>query len=354
VSTIKVEVVEIEDVRPHSNADALELATIKGWQMVVRKGQHASGERVVYFEQGTALPHEVAERFGVTKYLSEKTDINGDRVLVVHRVKLRGEPSFGLAVLPDDPSWAVGQDVSAYYGAVKFQPPVKVSAGDAESDDPRFPAYTDIENMRSYPRIFQEGEEVEATEKIHGTNVRIGFVTDEQEGASAMQWMAGSRSLRRRRPQGDIFASSTYWLPWSITSVRTLMEQLYAEGHQQAVLYGEIFGRGVQNYDYGSNAPSFRAFDLMVDGQYVDRSQFYDRCARHGIDTVPQIYRGPFSLAAIREASDGASLVGGAHGREGVVVRPLVERQDPTVGRVILKYIGDVYLFGQKQDYTDQ
>ncbi|GAB4108764.1 MAG: RNA ligase (ATP) [Roseiflexaceae bacterium] len=354
MSSIKVEVVQIEDVRPHSNADTLELATVKGWQMVVRRGQHTSGDRVVYFEQGTALPREVADRFGVTKYLSEKTDINGERALVVHRVKLRGEPSFGLAVAPDDPAWEVGRDVSAYYGATKFMPPVKVSAGDVEQDDPRFPAYTDIENMRSYPRVFQEGELVEATEKVHGTNSRVGFVVDEQGGERQMVWMAGSRSLRRKRPEGDLFASSVYWLPWAMEPVRALLERLYAAGHQQAVLYGEIFGRGVQSYDYNEKAPSYRAFDLMIDGRYVDREVFYRWCELFEVATVPVIYRGAFSLAAIRDVSDGDSLVGGQHGREGVVVRPLVERNDPAVGRVILKYVGDVYLFGQKQDFTDQ
>ena len=34
------------------------------------------------------------------------------------------------------------------------------------------------------------------------------------------------------------------------------------------------------------------------------------------------------------------------HIREGVVVKPLVERNDPKLGRVILKYVGDTYLFG--------
>ena len=114
MSTIAVEVVTIDALRPHPNADALELATIKGWQLVVRKGQHEAGQRVVYFEAGTALPRDVAERFGVKQYLSEKTDISGERVLVVHRVKLRGEPSFGLAVLPDDDSWPAGLDVAAH------------------------------------------------------------------------------------------------------------------------------------------------------------------------------------------------------------------------------------------------
>ncbi len=39
--------------------------------------------------------------------------------------------------------------------------------------------------------------------------------------------------------------------------------------------------------------------------------------------------------------------------REGVVVRPQSERHDPRMGRVILKYVSDSYLFGTKSDYTD-
>lgn len=354
MSTVKVEVVQIEDVRPHPNADGLDLATVKGWQMVVRKGQHATGQKVVYFEQGTALPRATADRFDVTRYLSEKTDINGERVLVVHRVRLRGEPSFGLAVLPDDPRWEIGQDVGDHYGASKFMPPVKATAGDVAADDPRFPAYTDVENLRSYPRIFAPGEQVEASEKVHGTNSRVGFVADEVAGERAVTWMAGSRSLRRARPEGDAFAANTYWFPWSLAPVRALMAMLADAGHRQAVLYGEVHGRGVQSYDYGQRGLAYRAFDLMVDGAYVSRAAFAHWCERFGIATAPVLYRGPFSLEAIRAVADGDSLVGGAHGREGVVVRPLIERADPALGRVILKYIGDSYLFGQKQDFTDQ
>jgi hypothetical protein len=41
------------------------------------------------------------------------------------------------------------------------------------------------------------------------------------------------------------------------------------------------------------------------------------------------------------------------HMREGVVVKPARERTDPKVGRVILKYVSDTYLFGDKTDFTD-
>lgn len=357
MSSITVKVVALEDVRPHGNADALELATIGGWQVVVRKGAYVAGTPVVYFEQGTTLPREWAERFGVVQYLSEKTDIDGERVLVVHRTKLRGEPSFGLVATPE-PGMAQGDDVTAHYGAGKYRPPVKVSAGDAEPDHPRFPAYTDIENLRSHADVLQPGERVVATEKLHGTNCRVGFVED--EGAPVL--MAGSRTLRRRRPPGDDLTTaaqaSTYWFPWSLPPVLTMLRTLYDQEHTQVVLYGEVYGKGVQSYDYGQRGISFRAFDLMIDGRYVDYERFVALCDHFGVERVPPVYEGPFSLETIKAASDGPSLVGGPHGREGVVVRPLVERHDPGIGRVVLKYIGDSYLFskqgGGKDDSTDQ
>jgi len=235
MSSIAVRVVSISDVQPHTNADSLELAIVNGWQMVVRKGIHAVGEKVVYFEQGTVLPREVADRFNATSYLSEKTDMYGNRVLVVHRVKLRGEPSFGLAVVPDNPTWEIGLNVAEQYGATKYYPPVKATAGDAEQDDPRFPTYTDIENMRNYLDVFVPQDTVIVTEKIHGTNCRVGFVQDDT-GYTAM---AGSRTLRRRQP--EYLHTNTYWYPWSLLPVQRLFAALQEHGHQQAVLYGEVF-----------------------------------------------------------------------------------------------------------------
>jgi RNA ligase (TIGR02306 family) len=355
MSTIKVQVLTIGDVRPHTNADALELATISGWQAVVKKGQYSTGDTVVYFEQGTVLPREVADRFGVTGYLSEKTDANGDKVLVVHRVKLRGEPSFGLVMQPDSSEWAIGQDVADHYGAVKYYPPFKASAGDADEDHPQFPAYTDIENMRSYPDVIEVGETVVATEKIHGSSGRVAFVR--QDNGSMLR-MAGSRSLRRREPASpELYATNLYWYPWSLEPVRRLMDHLYLMGAQQAVIYGEVYGKGVQSYQYGRTDIGFRAYDLMVNGQYVDYADFAGSCERFGVERCPNVYLGPFSLATIAALSDGESLIGGTHGREGVVVRPVRERSTPQIGRVILKYVGDNYLFSktaQKEDTTDR
>src|SRR5918997_3744399 len=164
MSSLIVEVCRIERVLPHPNADVLELAHIKGWQCVVPKGKYAPGSLVTYVPIDAVLPVELSERLGVTKYLS-----NGR----VRCAKLRGEPSFGLVMDLEDPSWAEGADVREHYGITKYVPPLKPSAGDAENAHPLFVSYTDVENLRNFPAVFAEGEPVVVAEKVHGTNCRV-------------------------------------------------------------------------------------------------------------------------------------------------------------------------------------
>ncbi len=209
MSSLIVPVAMIEKIIPHSNADTLELAHVLGWQLVVRKGEYQAGDRIVYFPPDTVLPLEVSERFGVTKYLSKQR---------IRCAKLRGEPSFGLAVKPDDESWQVGENVAEFYGATKYEPPVRPGPGDAEQDHPLFWEYTDIENMRNFPDVFEEGETVYLSEKIHGTNCRTAMIEGEL--------MAGSKAVRRKRPIEDKFATSIYWYPFVLEPVRTLIEDL--------------------------------------------------------------------------------------------------------------------------------
>lgn len=337
MSSLIVPVTTIEAVKPHSNADSLELARVLGWQLVVRKGEYQVGERIVYFPIDTLLPLELSERFGVTKYLSKQR---------IRCARLRGEPSFGLAVRPDQ-DWPIGENVADFYGVQKYEPPLRVTAGDAEMDHPLFVAYTEIENMRNFPTILEPGESVMLSEKIHGTCARVGCVEGEL--------MAGSKQVRRKRPEGDRFASNTYWFPFSLAMVRKLIEDLAGE-HRQVILFGEVYGSKIQSFHYGLHGVlGFRAFDLLLDGHYVDWPDFLELCAQYDIETVPALATVPFELDAVKRYSEGETrlMAQDAHIREGVVVRPVHERHDPRVGRVILKYVSDSYLFGEKSDYTD-
>lgn len=332
MSSLVVNVTRIDEIRSHTNADALEIAIVGGWQCVVRKGEYAAGEKIVYFPPDTVLPEAVSDRFGVTKYLSKGR---------IRCARLRGEPSFGLVVKPDE-DWPDGTDVAAHYGASKYEPPVKFAAGDSERNHPLFVTYTEVENLRSYPSVLHDGEPVAILEKVHGTNCRVGVV----EGRR----MAGSRGLRRKEPED--YTRNTYWFPWTLAPVAQLLNALGAQ-HEQVILFGEVYGQGVQSFRYGRSDIGFRAFDLLVDGRYLDYERFLATCGEHGVEVVPELARIPYSLEAVKPFASGRAFAGD-HIREGVVVKPLVERTDPEIGRVILKYISDDYLLGAHEDFTDR
>jgi len=130
------------------------------------------------------------------------------------------------------------------------------------------------------------------------------------------------------------------------------------EGHSQVILFGEVFGSKVQSFSYGMKGTlSFRAFDLLVDGKYLDWDVFREICTRYEVPCVPVVAEYPFSIEYVKQLSSGGTLVPGADGaniREGVVVKPTHERMNPRIGRVILKYVSDEYLFGEKTDFTEQ
>lgn len=345
MSSLVITYTMVTDVKPHPNADLLELTEILGWQAVNIKGDWKVGDPVVYFPPDTVLSFELSELFNVTKYLSKGR---------IRQIKLRGEPSFGLGMKPElvpgfDPSWEIGSNVAEFIeGVSKYEPPVRELSGDELPSHPLLTDYTDIENLRNYPGILQDGELIYVSEKIHGASVKIGIIEGEV--------MAGSHHIRRKRPEDDDkIQYSRYWYPYSLPSVRSLLES-YGSKHKQVILYGEVYGPGIQSLGYGvtPGKVGFRAFDIRIDGKYQDYVDFVASCTQFGIDMVPLLYVGLYSLEKVRELSRGSTTFGVGHIREGVVVRPLLERHDPKVGRVIMKYLNDDYLFSKGiSDYLD-
>jgi RNA ligase (TIGR02306 family) len=129
MSSLIVPVAKIDKILPHPNAERLEIAHVLGWQIVVPKGAYTEGSTVVYFPIDTVLPLELSEKLGVTRYLSKQR---------IRCAKLRGEPSFGLAITPDDEHWQLGDNVAEYYHVSRYEPPVRPGPGDAEKNHPLF------------------------------------------------------------------------------------------------------------------------------------------------------------------------------------------------------------------------
>lgn len=350
-SPLHIPVATISSITPHPNADSLDIAQVLGWQCVVKKGSFGPGSPCVYFAPDTVLPRDLSDAWGVTDYLDKGR---------IKATRLRGEPSFGLVMPryevlppPSEVIFEVGEDVSSYFpGVTKWTPPTResqrshgkhIANPDHLEDDSRFPAYTSIHNLRHFPGLIGSDELVVVTEKLHGANSRIGIIDG--------QWMAGSHHVRRG--EGD----ALYWSPRKHAEA---MVSALAKHHKQVVLYGEILGSDVQSLDYGFQGhEGYAAFDLMIDGRYVDYSTFAGLCYRFDIPEVPLLYEGNFDFDVIRRAARGNAVFSPdchsepAHLREGVVVKPLIERHDPKIGRVILKYISDDFLLTKKTDFAE-
>jgi RNA ligase (TIGR02306 family) len=395
MSKLIVEVCRVERVEPHPGADRLAIATVKGWKTVIKydpatgRAEFAEGDRCVFFPPDAVLPPELANgpsdsppgRLGCAKYLGGLGRDAEGRARPGGRVKaarLRGVPSYGL-IMPldpsrgDDPAWPVGADVAERFGVTKWEPPPERTDGDAEREHALFHRYTDIENFGNFPDAIPEGTEVVLTEKIHGKNCRVGCVLGldavptaaaadgSAEGAAtpapAWTWAAGSHSVRRREFDAA-GRRSEFWQALT-EPVRRLIEHVrdelpWPEPKVSVLLFGEIFGSGVQDMAYGlePGRRGFRAFDLAVNGRYLDFDVKAALLARFGVEAVPVLYRGPFSRKALEEFTSGpttlcpAERAGKFRGREGVVITPVRETTARRLsgGRLILKSISADYL----------
>ena len=328
MSSLIVDVCEIADVEEHTNANALEIALVKGWKCVVRKGEFQPGDKVVYFPVDTVLPVELSDRIGVTKYLSKGR---------IRAAKLRGFISCGLIIACEDSSWEVGRNLAEHYGATKWEPPEIHDCGDAERDHSLFYHYTDLENIRNFPDVLQVGEEVVITEKIHGTNSRCGHIQG--------HLMAGSHTQRRKRPENDEFAKSLYWLPVADENFAAMLEQTNSSDLVDVIAYAEIFGDGVQDLRYGmtKGKKAYRIFDFMQDGKFVGFDKLEHLCRLFDVPMAPVLYRGPWKPELL-ELAEGKSEIAHDQIREGIVIKPVEERWDHGVGRVIMKCLSKEYL----------
>ena len=87
----------ISEIKPHGNADKLDIAIIDGWQLVTAKDNgFKTGDIVVYCEIDSWIPHEVAPFLSKGKEPREYNGVKGERL---RSIKLRGELSQGL-ILP--------------------------------------------------------------------------------------------------------------------------------------------------------------------------------------------------------------------------------------------------------------
>lgn len=318
-----VKVVQLGPIEKHPNADSLGIVDIEGKPVIVNLNDWEEGDIAVYIPVDSLVPaSEPAFAF-----LAARSKPNSEGRIRVKAIRLRGIFSMGVLVPPPfrlgfEPGDLVGEMLNI----TVYEPPETFGGGDIERDPGFLPVY-DIESVRKWGRqVLTEGEEVVLTEKIHGANARYAF----HDG----QFWAASRTIYKKEESGGL---------WWEAAIRSGLPEKLARVPGYAV-YGEVFGQ-VQDLKYGQSGVAFRAFDVynIEAKRWLAYEGFTDFCWYHDISMVPLLYRGPWS-EELYALAEGKSTLYEGHCREGWVLKPVVERYERSLGRVILKLAGQDYL----------
>ena len=373
MSTFEIKVRKITvSVHPDPEVSAIEVGMVDDYQTIVRKGQFQTGDLVAYIPEASLLPTPLIEEMGLVGRLA------GSEKNRVKAIKLRKVLSQGLCY-PARESWVEGQDVAEELGITKWVPVVPQHlAGEVNRVKPRgvvtddrglFEAAFkfDIENIKKYKDMFQEGEPVVITEKIHGTFSVLGFMPESMRHEDMLKgiFFCSSKGLAAQglfMKDNEKNASNLYVKTMKDPKL-DLMNKLEAlaanllldfkrSEDEPVWLVGEVFGNGVQDLRYGLEGTSYRAFGVKVGDRWMHYDEFIRTAKEYDIPTVPILYQGPFSKELVNNLTDGLTVEGmGCHVREGVVVCA-TKSEENGGGRKILKSVSEKYLL-RKGEQTE-
>lgn len=358
MSSLIVEVVAIKDVQPIPGADRIQLAFVKGWQSVVQISDgYKVGDLVVFIPPDCILPPDLIEKYNITHL---KNDAGRTRTVRLMKVLSEG------LVLPAPVGAKEGDNVATIWNIKKWEPaepPVTMRGGQQVSRkklNPLFDKYTSIENAKNYSDVFELQEEVVITEKLHGTNFRVGHLPIVD--VPGLPWWKRVQNwfnrVIRKKTHEVVFGSHNVQLV-SDRSKTFYDSNVYAKIFKKYdfekwlpegfIVYGEIVGQGIQDLDYGLSEPDLFVFDIkFVDetgfAEYCDWGAVERFCELFGMKTVPVLYEGGFSELTVWKLRDGKSTLKPSQIREGCVVKPTLESKSSQVGRKILKYVSPDYL----------
>lgn len=363
MSTFECPVVKVR-IEPHPNADAIEIARIGDYQSIVKKGQFQDGDLAVYIPEQAVVPENMLREMGLWDEFKGKGGLAGSLGNRVKAIKLRGIVSQGLIYpLQNDGTGVVnieGMDCAEALGIKKYEPaiPSHMTGRIIGADFDATHKY-DFDNLKKTPDLFEDGEEVAITEKIHGTLLQVGVVPASQvnekyysgRAVISSKGMGAKGFVLDHEDETNLYAQAAHKHGLLDFAVNTLIK--LADEHDKPVfIIGEVFGKtasgaGVQDLTYTGEPLDFRAFDICIGNRgnekYLPFGDFVDMCDEAGIPRVPLLYVGPYSKDVVLEHTDGETTLG-THIREGVVVKSYDEAHHPSYGRKIAKSVSDAYL----------
>lgn len=312
-------------------ADKIEVATVDGWRVVVKKDSFKVNELAVFCEVDSWVPTTVAPFLTKPGHTPKEFEgVAGERL---RTVKLRGQLSQGLLLKISDMvetagCWSQvteGDDVSEWLGVVKWEKPIPANmVGVMRGNFPTKLQKTDqprIQNLsRELEKWIAEGAVWEVTEKLDGTSSTFWL---DEDGV----FHVCSRNVDLVEDTNNLY--------WQVAKKYCIEEKLRmcgAELHGVAI-QGEICGPGIQGNQYGLTEPTLYVFALFESqtGTYCDSDNRQAIVKYLGLQHAPILGRvntdDEYSVQKLLEIAKGTSVINGSV-REGLVFQKV---DDPSV-----------------------
>jgi RNA ligase (TIGR02306 family) len=330
----------ILSLSPIVGADAILLAKVLGWELVVKKTEFQVGDRCVYFEIDSVLP--IAQ-------WNDHLRKEPNKPLRIKTIRLRGALSQGLAmpmsIIPTG-EYEVGQDVTELVGVTKYEPVVPAHlSGMAKGNFPAFLHKTDETRLQSEPRVLDEaiskGLVLVGTLKMDGTSF-TAYRRDDEFGVC-------SRNLDLKETEDNAH--------WRMARKLKLEEILRSEPRNLSI-QGEICGPSIQANRLGLSESKLYLFNLFdIDaGKYLSHNELSAFAEKHMLNMVPTVYRldfggvvGPRDVNHLLDIANNLNYDNGTPA-EGIVWRSACETySDVLKGRLSFKTISNRFLEKYKE-----
>jgi RNA ligase (TIGR02306 family) len=320
---------KIAAIEPIDGADAIEVAVVDGWKVVVKKGEFAVDQLAVYFEIDSWMPTELAPFLSKGSEPREFEGVKGERL---RTVKLRKQISQGLLLPVKEieehlglqvygelcQEFEDGYDMTEILEIKKWERPMNAQlAGMARGNFPSNFPKTDAERVQNLRNDLQKwiDEEVkfEVSMKLDGSSMSGAKLDDVVHVCS--------RNLSLKLDQeGNTFID---------TAKKIGLIDLLTNSEQEIAIQGELLGTGIQNNQEKINGHEFFVFEIfkIKEGKYMTATERREFCKANGLKHVPVLHEsitlkelGINSIADALEYAEGPSMNPSAK-REGVVFK---------------------------------
>jgi hypothetical protein len=327
-------VVEVKDLRPHSNADRLQIATFFGNDTCVGLDVKV-GDKGIYFPTDLQLSTAYCEANNLVRKKDDAGNEIGGFLDPVKRnvktIRLRGEPSDGIYCPIQSLAFTgidlndltVGMTIDTVNGVEicqKYIPRTKSSGGVKQGNKtrkkkvpvaPLFAEHADTEQLAYNLHAFKPGDLVEITLKMHGTSGRTGYLPVlkgykrslldrilRREGTPIYDWgyVSGTRRVVLESYEGGFYGNNSFREKHSKTFEGKLLKG--------ETVYYEIVGFTDAGAPIMGDGDNRKIHDKDFLKQYGDTTRFSYGCAPDGGDEpdihdencgAPWVVKGPRS-----------------------------------------------------------